>query len=208
MAERNLSTRSSIEEGRTMAKSSKSQDKREISRVVSGKARIKKKTEGQKLARLFLPKDVTDIKHWLLADVIVPNLKSFTLDVLTKLLYPEGNPNRKRGPSSVIRGISYSSIFDEKNNTKRSNRSTSRDFDYDDVSFTSAADATAVIDAMSDAIDMYNSASVADLYEMAGVTANNPQLYNYGWTDIRGASVIPNRDGEYTIRLPMARPLD
>lgn len=203
MAERNLKTKSSIDEQQPV---SKPYVRKEISRVTSSNAHVKKKTEGQKLARLFLPKDVTNIKQWLLADVIIPNARNFAYEVITKLMYPEGRPGRKNGPSSVVRGISYSSIFD--NRTKPTNRSVSRDFDYDDIGFESAADASMVIEAMNDAIDMYKSVSVADMYEMAGVTADNPQLFNYGWSDIRGASVVPNRDGQYSIRLPMAKPLN
>ena len=51
------------------------------------------------------------------------------------------------------------------------------------------------------AIANYGIASVADLYDLAGITCRNYTANRYGWTDIQSAKVIRTREG-YTLQLP------
>lgn len=55
-------------------------------------------------------------------------------------------------------------------------------------------------------ISVYGMVSVADLYDLIGVTGNYTDN-KYGWTDIRSASVVRVRDG-YIVKMPKAMPLD
>mgnify|MGYP006874877087 FL=1 len=48
--------------------------------------------------------------------------------------------------------------------------------------------------------------SVADLYDLVGITGKVTDN-NFGWTDLRNASVTRDRDG-YLINLPRAIALD
>ena len=47
----------------------------------------------------------------------------------------------------------------------------------------------------------YGIASVADLYDLAGITCRSYTANKYGWTDIRSAKVVRIRDG-YILQLP------
>ena len=51
------------------------------------------------------------------------------------------------------------------------------------------------------AINTYGIASVADLYDLAGITCRSYTANKYGWTDIRSAKVVRIRDG-YILELP------
>ena len=59
---------------------------------------------------------------------------------------------------------------------------------------------------MDEMISVYGIVSVADLYDLIGVTGNYTDN-KYGWTDIRSASVVRVRDG-YIVKMPKAMPLD
>ena len=59
---------------------------------------------------------------------------------------------------------------------------------------------------MEELIDMYQLVSVADFYDLVGVSGNYTDN-KYGWTNVRNASVVRVRDG-YMIKLPKALPLN
>ena len=68
------------------------------------------------------------------------------------------------------------------------------------------ADAEEVLDSMLATIDKYGIVSVADMYDLVGITGNYTDN-KYGWTDLRSARIERERDGGYTINLPRALPL-
>ena len=59
---------------------------------------------------------------------------------------------------------------------------------------------------MEELISMYGLVSVADLYELVGITGSYTDN-KYGWYDIRSASVVRVRDG-YLLKFPKAIPLN
>ena len=59
---------------------------------------------------------------------------------------------------------------------------------------------------MDELISSYRVVSVADFYDLAGITPEYTDN-KYGWTDIRSANIVRVRDG-YMIKLPRAVPLD
>ena len=58
---------------------------------------------------------------------------------------------------------------------------------------------------MCEAIETYQMVSVADLYDLVGVTGDYTDN-KYGWTNLRNAKVVRVRDG-YMIDLPKALPI-
>lgn len=79
-------------------------------------------------------------------------------------------------------------------------------YDYDDIILESRGEAEDVLERMDELIATYQLVSVADFYDLVGVSGNYTDN-KYGWTDIRNASVIRVRDG-YMIKLPKALPLN
>ncbi len=55
-------------------------------------------------------------------------------------------------------------------------------------------------------LDKYDSVTVAEFYELCGVSGNFTDN-KYGWTDIQGASVQRTRNG-YLLNMPKPEPLD
>ena len=60
---------------------------------------------------------------------------------------------------------------------------------------------------MDELIDAYGFVTVADLYDLVGVTGNYTDN-KYGWTSIRNAEPVRARGGGYILKLPRAIPID
>ena len=63
-----------------------------------------------------------------------------------------------------------------------------------------------VLSRMDELIDTYGVVSVADLYDLVGISCNYTDN-KYGWTNLRNAEPVRVRDG-YMLKLPKALPID
>lgn len=180
-------------------------EQRKPKSVINGSAKVKKKGELAKLADIFLPEDVTDVKSYLLRDVLVPAAKKLVDDLVTGGVHMFLYGNASRGHSSGGRTtnyVSYSRYSDPRDNKPRAN---TRGIDYDDLCFENRGDAELVLDTMCDMLDRYDQVSILDMYDTAGMSC--PHTWNsYGWTNLSTAQVVRSRDG-WIIKLPRAVPL-
>ena len=181
-------------------------DEKKIQKRVSKPAKTKKKGELRKIAEEFIVDDVKNIKTYVITDVLIPTIKDTIWDILTNtldmFLFNGTKDHRKHGKSSPK--ISYRDYYDSKNDRGRNYEIRDR-FDYDDLEFDSRGEADAVLTGMLETIDQYGVVSVADMYDMADVTA--PYTGNrYGWTSLRNAEVVRVRN-TYIIKLPKAKPI-
>lgn len=181
-------------------------ERKPISKVTKGKVKVKKKSELHKLADTFISEDAAKVKSYVIGDVLIPAIKKAISDIVTNgidmILYGETG-HSKRSSSSRI---SYSKYYDDRRDDRRSSTSASRSrYDYDDVIFETRDEAKEVLERMDELIDLYGVASIADFYDLAGITGNYTDN-KYGWTNLASADVVRVRDG-YTIKLPRVRPL-
>lgn len=180
-------------------------DNKRVEKIVSGKVRKKKKSEIRKLTDVFVPEDVDDIKSYIFMDVIIPAVKKIVLDIVETSLYGSTGRTRKNSGSSKI---SYQRYYDRQSDVRdRSSGRSRTGYSYDDIIFDSYAEADDVLTRMDELIDTYGIVRVADLYDMAGVTGSYTDN-NYGWTNIRNASIVRIHGGGHMIKLPKAMPLD
>lgn len=181
-------------------------ERKPISKVTKGKVKVKKKSELHKLADTFISEDAAKVKSYVIGDVLIPAIKKAISDIVTNgidmILYGETG-HSKRSSSSRI---SYSKYYDDRRDDRRSSTSASSSrYDYDDVIFETRDEAKEVLERMDELIDLYGVASIADFYDLAGITGNYTDN-KYGWTNLASADVVRVRDG-YTIKLPRVRPL-
>lgn len=181
----------------------KETSKKNVQKVITGSAKIKKKSETRKFADLFLPEDVSSVKSYIVMDIVLPAIKSIVSDTVNAFLYPNGGAPKKNGASRV----SYSRYYNDRNDRREPVSRTRNNFDYDDILFDSRGDAEAVLSSMDDIISQYGVVSVGDLYDLAEISTHNYMVNNYGWTDIRSASAVRVRDG-YVLKLPRPLPLN
>ena len=177
---------------------------RKVERVVNGKVKTKKKSETSKLKDVFIAEDVKDVKSYIFMDVLVPAIKNAIVDIVTDGVNMIFGTGKKRSSSSS-NYISYRD-YSRRDDRVRDSRSSSR-FNYDDLIFETRGEAEAVRDQMDAMIERYGFVTIADMYDMADLSA--PYTSNkYGWTNLRNADIVRmGRDG-YVIKLPRAMPID
>lgn len=167
------------------------------------------------LARIF-GEHMSDIGTYILWDVIVPTAKSTISEIITNgiemILYGESGstPYRRRRGISRDRDrsyVSYNSMYSRDRSRRPSRRSSKRNrHQFDDIVIESKAEAEEVLTVLVEAVEMYDSCSVADLYEAVGLPPEFTD-HKWGWYNLSSAYVKRDRFG-YTIVLPKPEPLE
>lgn len=170
--------------------------------VTSG---VKEQPKGAKVRDAFIAADVDSVFRYVLTDVILPAVRNLIVDAgqrgLERLIYGE-NSTRSRPPSSASR-ISYSSFSAAQPHRAVSSyqpRTTSGRREDSAYIFDQREDAVAVLSALNDIIDAYDSASVSDFKELIGLPTN-PIDNRWGWNSAIPAKIRQSRSG-YSIELP------
>lgn len=184
-------------------------EEKRVQKVVKSPARTKK-NEVRKLADIFISEDISNVKSYIFMDVLVPAIKKAIYDIVTNgidmFLY--GGTGKGKGGSSGAK-VSYGNYYDQKKNNNyrgSENVRSNNGFEYDDIEFGNRGEAEAALQQMHDAIARYGLVTVADLYDMAGLTAPYTSQ-KYGWMSVNGVNVVRTRDG-YILKLPRAVPID
>mgnify|MGYP001416152967 FL=1 len=183
-------------------------EKKKVEKVIAGTVKSKKKSEIRKFTDVFISEDIDNVKSYILLDVLIPAIKKAISDIVTNgidmILYGETGKTKSYSTASKI---SYRSYYDGRNGRRDySTIRTKIGYNYDDIILDNRGEAEDVLLRMDELISTYGLVSVADLYDLVGITGNYTDN-KYGWTDIRSASVIRVRDG-YMLKLPKALPLD
>lgn len=180
---------------------------KKVEKVVQGVAKTKKKSEVRKFKDVFIASDIKNVGSSIFMDVLVPAAKKLLSDMVTKgvdmMLYGESGRRDSKHTSSV----SYRKYYDERGGSRFDDDVRARPrFDFDEIVYETRGEAEMVRDQMDAMIERYGIVSVADMYDMAGLT--QPYTSNkYGWSNIRSAEIVRVSDG-YIIRLPKSKPLD
>lgn len=177
-------------------------EEKKVSKVISGTAKTKKKSEVRKLADVFLPDDIPNVRSYIFTDIIVPTIKKVISDSVDMVLYGEPGKSRKSSGGSKV---SYGRYYETGGRSSNNARRPVAGYNYDDIALDNRAEAEEVLNQMDELIDTYGFASVADLYDLVGITGNYTDN-KYGWTDIRNAGVVRTTDG-YLLKFPKALPL-
>lgn len=181
-------------------------EKKKVEKVVQGKVKTKKKGELSKFAKMFVSEDVSDVKSYVIFDVLLPTIKKTISDIIVdsvEMILGTGR-GKKRGVSDKI---SYSSYYDRRDGDRRHDRTTRASrYDFEDIILDTRGEAEEVLSKMDELIDTYGIVSVADLYDLVGITGDYTDN-KYGWTNIRNAEAVRVRDG-YMLKLPKVLPIN
>ena len=186
-------------------------DKKKVEKVISGTANVKKKSELRTSADNFIAEDISSVKDYWIKDVLIPNIVDTIEDIVVggirTLLRGDSGRRDSRGSRSYGSPsyVNYTRYSDRREDRGRDNQ-TRRSYGYEDVVVNSRADAEAVIEQMDGIIETYDMVSVADLYDLVGISSNYTDN-NYGWKNIRNAEPIRLRDGGWMIKMPKPVPL-
>ena len=183
-------------------------ERKKIEKVVTGKVRTKKKSEISKLKDTFISEDASNVKSYIVMDVLIPAAKKAISDIVRDgvdmILYGDTHNGRSSSGASYVSYRSYSDR--DRRDTRRESSRTRVGYDYDDIILESRAEAEEVLRRMDELIETYGIVSVADLYDLVGKSCNYTDN-KYGWTNIRNAEPVRVRDG-YLLKMPKAGPID
>jgi hypothetical protein len=182
-------------------------EKKRVEKVIKGNATTRK-NEMRRFTDVFISEDVKNVKEYLIMDVLVPTIKKTIVDVVTDSVSMIFGMSPRRGDSKSSK-VSYDRFYNrnESDRNAASSNRTRNGYSYDDIALESRQEAEEVLTRMDELVDTYGEVTVADLYDLVGVTCEFTDN-NYGWTNIRNAKVVRLRDGKYMIDLPKALPIN
>jgi hypothetical protein len=203
--------------GKDEKKQAPKAERPKIEKVVKeGEAVKLKKSFGSRFKEVFLGGDARSTTRYITTDVLLPALRNLILDSTTKgmerLIYGENRRTPRRGgeeygrpridyrsPISRYAGRPGPMLPDQPPLANRPSRAS------EDIVLTDREEADAVIESLTDIIDQYTVASIADLHELLGW----PTTYvdnKWGWHNLAHAQVRQIREG-YLLDLPRAEPI-
>ena len=168
-------------------------EKRE--KIITGEAKTRKR-----LSDVFIAEDVRTVKNHIFMDVVVPAIKTVIVDIVTngiQMMLWGDTINHGRAPGTKY---NYGNCYNSLNQPQRTQKTNYTGYGYEDPIVTSRGDAERILQEMSEIIQEYGQASVADLYDLCGITGRQTDM-NYGWTEMPGARPIRIPEG-YVIQMP------
>jgi hypothetical protein len=193
---------------------SKQAKQNRASRVTTGNVRRKTAPTRHRLKDSLFAEDARGVFDYILHDVLLPAAKSTLSDVVTsgieRLVYGEGNPSPRRdrsyhnygGYSSSGRRSRYNDPYSNSPRQPREYAVPRRGVPTvgEDIIFERRNDAEMVWTGLLDLIDRYGEATVADFYELVGMTSTHVD-YKRGWDSLARATIDRVRNG-YILVLP------
>lgn len=187
---------------------------KQIVKVVTGEVIQKEPGIGRKFKNVFFGGDLNTSLRFVYADVLLPAARSMISDavrnVVDGILWGE---NRRRAAPDYRPRVSYNNPLNRDNvrhiNERRIylpdqppkyiQRDRAR-VDLNDIILARKEDAELVVERLIDIVNQFDVASVADLYDLLGLTSSYTDN-SYGWTRLNTVEIRQRGDG-YIIDLP------
>lgn len=169
-------------------------------------ARIEQKSRGlRRLKGALVAETGRALFDYILYDIVVPNLKDALAAAVNRALFGDGR-GYQVGPRSTSHRTDYTAY--SRGHSDGSVRDPRRDLsprvktqhNFDEVVFNDRAEADLVLERLMDLIDAYGIATVADFYDLAGISTDHPD-HNWGWERLGSAAIRRTRAG-YILDLP------
>lgn len=198
-------------QGNTNKSKTEALEEKKIEKVVTGTVIKKDKTFGHKFKEVFFGGDFRNAMRYIAADVLLPAIRNLMVDATTqgveRIVY--GESSRQRRPmwggsqgyrsriqynNPVRRDRAYLPDQSPSGGSRRGRR------DTEDLILATREEADNVLERLTDILDKYGVASLADLYELTGLPSAH--IHNkWGWTFLNNAEIRQVREG-YLLDLP------
>lgn len=193
------------------------QDKK-VESVVTNDVEKRKKSLFKRFTQIFIGGDSKTVLQYVFSEVLIPQAKDMITEAASsgfeRLIYGESRPNRRGGSySNPARPTNYTRYavrgnnpLGRQGNDDRRPVASPRTQSVDDILLATRIEAETVLDRLYDLLKEYETASVADLYSLIGLSSSYTDQ-KWGWTDLHGSNVRRVRDG-YILELPKTVALD
>jgi hypothetical protein len=196
-----------------LSKTSKNLDKN-ITPVVSSGAVRRKKSLRKQFSETFVAGDARTAIRYVAFDVLLPAAKDMVVESFTqgieKLIFGDsrrrGSTPPMAGPTGYVSYNRYSMAGRSSGPSRAISRQARARHNFDEIILDDRVEAESVVDNLFELVSRYESATVADLYELVGLSSNHTD-HKWGWTDLHGAGVTRIRGG-YLLDLPEPEPLE
>lgn len=195
-------------------KQEKKKEKPKQEPVVTGEVIKRKKSLGRRFKDLFFGGDFSGATRYVASDVLLPALRNLVVDMTTKgierTIYGEA-ASRRRSDGSRSR-YSYNNPInrDPRRGVALPDQPPyirgGRRHDIGEIIIPDKSEAETIVERLTDIIDKYEVASVADLYELLGLPTNYVDN-KWGWSSLRYVDIRQVRGG-WLIDLPSVEPID
>lgn len=191
----------------SLSKPSSVQPEKKLESVVKTPGTAKKKSALRKI----LADDLSNAKDKMIYDILIPTVKDGLSGVVHNFIDVLIYGDSRRSKQSYT---SYSSLSKptSSNLTRPSTPKTAavaEIYDYNEIVYSTRYDAEKVLDSLCCALEKYPSVSVADLYDLSGITDTDFTNNNWGWRvlDRSNTSIRVARGGGFLLCLPQAEAL-
>jgi hypothetical protein len=191
-------------------------EEKRVERVVEKAAIRRKKPLSKRFLETFIGGDAKGVLGYVMMDVLLPAAKDTIADAFSqgieRMLFGEVRSTSRRAgyrPNSGTSGyVSYNRLSNGAQVRREEPRPPyeKKRHEFDEIILATRVEAEEVIDRLFDLVEKYGSATVADLYELVGISGNYVNE-KWGWNDLRGTKIQRLRTG-YLLVMPRPETLD
>ncbi len=184
---------------------------KKIEQVTVNQVSKRKRPLGKRFVESFTGgDDARTVIGYVVLEVIVPATKDAIADAVSQFversLFGEArSASRRTGTRPGYTNYSRYSQTGRREEPREISRTARARHDFEEVVIATRPEADQVLSKMLEVIERYNVLSVADFYDLVGITASHTDN-KWGWEDLRGVGIVRVRDG-YLLDLPKPDPL-
>lgn len=197
------------------------EQEKKIESVVTNEVEKRKKSLFKRFVSVFIGGDSKSVVQYVFTEVLIPQAKDMITEAASsgfeRLIYGDNQQSRgyrrssrtgyTQGPTNYTRyAVRGNNPIGRPSGESHRPVHQARTQSVDDILLATRIEAETVLERLYDLLKEYESASVADLYSLVGLSSNYTDQ-KWGWTDLHGSEVRRVRDG-YILELPKAVPLD
>lgn len=187
---------------------------KEIKRVTSDDPIRRRRPMRKRFSETFVKGDAKTATEYVVLDVLLPAAREMFFETgsewIRSLFFGDsrrrGSMPPQAGPTGYVSYNRYAMGGRPAAPQRAMSRQARARHDFDEIVLQARTEAEEVIDQLFEVVNRYGTATVADLYELVGITGTHIDN-KWGWTDLRGAGVSRVRGG-YLLDLPEPVPLD
>lgn len=182
-----------------------------VEKIVEGVVISRKTPWYTRFARSMVAEDAGTVGDYILINVVIPATKNLIIDMISqtaeRVFFGTDRGRLRRSPLGMgLRDqVNYGGISRDREPRRTMTREARARHDFNDIVLESRTEAVEVIEAMADRIGRYAAVTVAELYDLVGVTGSYTDR-QWGWTDLITAEVrqVP---GGFLLDLPAPEPI-